>query len=320
MLSLLGRRTSRGGGDADRPGTTLGLERLMAMRAAAAPSSRVAGQRGLTHMPGLARTRIRGRGLEFDDLRPYAEGDDVRHIDWNVTARTGRPHTRQFREERERAVTIAVDMRASMFTGSQRLKAVVAGELAAAIAWRVAAERDRAGLFAFDDERFVATRPALREKGVSELAGELAGAFGEASLRAARRPEPRPLADALAWINAARRAAGAFVLVTGLDDPGTRFAEELREAGRRARLGVVLLRDPLERAGLPPGSYRYRSGGRVQAVTLDRGEAQALRERLTAELAAQRDLLESAGISFVEVGSDADIAAVLTLVAARGMI
>ena len=83
-------------------------------------------QRGLTGIPGLLTTRRRGQGLEFDDLRQYLEGDDIRHIDWQVTARSGKPHVRLFREERERTVTVVLDLSPSMFTGTRRLRAVTA--------------------------------------------------------------------------------------------------------------------------------------------------------------------------------------------------
>jgi uncharacterized protein (DUF58 family) len=177
-------------------------------------------QRGLTHLPGATLTTQRGRGLEFDDLRPYAEGDDVRHIDWKVTARTGRPYTSLYRDERERAVTVAVDLRTAMFTGSQRLRAVVAGEIAARIAWAVAARGDRAGVLAFDDSgwRRRGQRRAiaawLRQSPQSQRLRKW-----ESSRRNRALAKPRPLDDIIGWVNRSSRTGGDVLLVTGFDAP-----------------------------------------------------------------------------------------------------
>ena len=79
---------------------------------------------------------LRGRGFDFEEIRRYLPGDDIRSIDWRVTARTGKPHLRVFTEERDRPVILVVDQRRSMFFGSRRaLKSVVAAETAALAAW-----------------------------------------------------------------------------------------------------------------------------------------------------------------------------------------
>lgn len=96
-------------------------------------------------LAGGHRSRFRGRGMDFDQVRVYQPGDDVRSIDWRVTARTQSPHTKVFIEERERPVQIICDLRSGMFFGSQRLKSVVACEVAAALAWAGLGVNDRVG-------------------------------------------------------------------------------------------------------------------------------------------------------------------------------
>lgn len=96
-------------------------------------------------LAGGHRSRFRGRGMDFDQVRVYQPGDDVRTIDWRVTARTQAPHTKIFIEERERPVLIICDLRSAMFYGSQRLKSVVACEVAAALAWAGLGVNDRVG-------------------------------------------------------------------------------------------------------------------------------------------------------------------------------
>ncbi len=96
---------------------------------------------------------FKGRGMEFAEVREYVPGDDVRAIDWNVTARTGRPHVRQYAEERELTVAIACDLSRSQFFGTAtRLKKEVAAELSAVLALSALHNNDKAGLFVFTED------------------------------------------------------------------------------------------------------------------------------------------------------------------------
>ena len=102
---------------------------------------------------GKHASRLRGRGLDFEEVRNYVKGDDIRHIDWKVTARTRKTHTRVFTEEKERPVLIVVDQSKSMFFGSRRrTKSVVAAELAALVAFKILKSGDRVGGVVFADQ------------------------------------------------------------------------------------------------------------------------------------------------------------------------
>ncbi|CAG9297110.1 DUF58 domain-containing protein [Celerinatantimonas diazotrophica] len=101
----------------------------------------------LSQQAGHLLSRYRGSGMEFDEVRQYQAGDDIRHIDWRVTARTGKTHSKVFREERDRPVVIAVDLNASMFFGSgNKIKAMMACELAAIIGWSTIDKHQRTAL------------------------------------------------------------------------------------------------------------------------------------------------------------------------------
>ena len=122
------------------------LEELLALRGAAQglrlPSRRPA---RASHA-GAHQSAQRGRGLEFQEVRPYVSGDDPRTIDWRVTARRGRPHTKLFREERERPVWLLADLGAAMFFGTRRqLKSSVVVRAAALVAWSAVLAGDRVG-------------------------------------------------------------------------------------------------------------------------------------------------------------------------------
>jgi uncharacterized protein (DUF58 family) len=98
-------------------------------------------------------SKLRGRGLNFEELRHYRPGDDIRCMDWKVTHRTGKPHIKVYTEERERNVYILLDQRSSMFFGStEKMKSVIAAEIAALVAWRITHMGDRIGALVFSDD------------------------------------------------------------------------------------------------------------------------------------------------------------------------
>ncbi len=121
-------------------------------------------------LAGRHASRLRGRGLNFEEIRGYLPGDDVRAMDWKVTARTREPHVRVYTEERDRPVLFLVDQRASMFFGSRRvMKSVAAAETAALGAWKVLAAGDRVGALVFDDEGIEFIKPHRSRESVRRL-------------------------------------------------------------------------------------------------------------------------------------------------------
>jgi uncharacterized protein (DUF58 family) len=104
-------------------------------------------------LAGGHKSSFRGRGMDFDQVRLYQPGDDVRTIDWRVTARTQIPHTKVFSEERERPILVITDLRGPMFFGSQQLKSVIACEISAALAWAGLSANDRAGGVVFGQQQ-----------------------------------------------------------------------------------------------------------------------------------------------------------------------
>lgn len=118
-------------------------------------------------MSGNYLSRSKGRGMEFDEVRHYQTGDDIRTIDWRVTARTGKTHTKLFREEIERPVLIATDLSSSMYFGSQLLfKSVQAAHIAALVAWHAKERGDRLGGLVFNEQQHLECKPRSRKQGV----------------------------------------------------------------------------------------------------------------------------------------------------------
>ena len=126
-------------------------------------------------LSGQHASRLRGRGLQFEELRHYRPGDDIRNIDWHATARLRKPHVRVYSEERERTVLFLVDQRSGMHFGSARAtKAVAAAELAALGAWRTLDVKDRVGAIIFGDEETALVAPQRSRENVHRICGELA--------------------------------------------------------------------------------------------------------------------------------------------------
>ncbi|MGI9518561.1 MAG: DUF58 domain-containing protein [Pirellulaceae bacterium] len=135
--------------------------------------------RGFTFLPrqpvhsilaGRHASRLRGRGLNFEEIRGYLPGDDIRNIDWKVTARYQKPHVRVYTEEKDRPALLLVDQRMSMFFGSRRaMKSVTAAECAALSAWRILDAGDRVGALVFSDDEIVEIQPHRSEARVMQI-------------------------------------------------------------------------------------------------------------------------------------------------------
>ena len=181
--------------------------------------------RGFNYLPrqsmrsllsGRKRSRLRGRGLDFDELRHYRPGDDIRTMDWRVTNRTGKPHVRVYTEERDRPVIVVVDQRLPMFFGSQqKMKSVVAAEVAAITAWRVLAVGDRIGAILFNDNKTLEVKPTRNERKVMGWLGDLTTMNNDLSVAPGRSSNPQGLAQALQLLE---RSIGHDYLVVLISD------------------------------------------------------------------------------------------------------
>ena len=140
--------------------TTVSLDHLVQLKAVARGFSFQQRQPVASLLAGRHTSRLRGRGLAFEELRNYHPGDDIRTIDWKATARLRKPHVRVFSEERERPVLLVIDQRSPMFFGSRRaMKSVAAAELAALAAWRALNGGDRVGGIVFNEDEITSLRP-----------------------------------------------------------------------------------------------------------------------------------------------------------------
>ncbi len=255
--------------------------------------------RGFSLRPGQIRaaqngaylSRVRGRGMEFAEVRGYQQGDDVRSIDWRVTARQGKPHTKLFQEERERLVLLAVDYRRPMFFATRgSFKAVQASKLAALLAWRSLQQGDRVGAFLFSEERQCELRPQLGKAGVLNLLRQMvADPAWQRPLHHPFEPEQR-LAQTLMRLRRVARPGSLILLLSDFSQWDDQVEKQLSLLSRHNDLGLIFCHDPLE-AELPPaGSYRVSDGRNDLTMnTLDRSGRDHYRDKFSKHLKTIED-------------------------------
>lgn len=236
------------------PGVAVDIEALLRLRALTG-SGRPMRLSANAELPGTLTGRRQGRGLDIDGVRRWSPGDDLRHIDRNVTARTGEPHIRLFRDERERAVLLVADMRPSMLFGTRRaFRSVAAAEALTLCGWRAAALGCRIGLHVLSSAEPIHLPPAAGERAMPAVIGGLQRA-NDAALRRSGDADP-PLADALAGFVRLIPRRGLVVLASAFNAPGDGLDDVLRMAGERAELRALVIIDAAE-TEMPRGRYPF---------------------------------------------------------------
>jgi len=197
-------------------------------------------------LSGRYASRLRGRGLNFEEMRRYLPGDDVRTMDWRVTARTRQPHVRVYTEEKDRSVLLLVDQRINMFFGSRdRMKSVTAAELAALGAWRALDVGDRVGAVVFNDTEVTDIQPQRSQKTVMSILGTVVQM--NQRLRVGSDIEPNPGMLNAALRKAVRLAPHDVLVVIISDFFGVDAETERLSASLAAHNDVLglLVHDPL---------------------------------------------------------------------------
>lgn len=242
----------------------------------------------------------RGHGTDFDDLRHYSPGDEIRHIDWNASARTNVLHTRLYREEREHHLTLITDLRRTQFTGTHTLRAVKSCQLSARLVWqaveggsrcRVIVVRD-AGIHISEHDRghraaitacallaqCFAAHSSHALEGVIEVTAPL-NAHGNRT-----NPGNTTLAHLAHWLLTQQPVHGTLIWMSAFDHSGEQFDHNLRALSQAANQAAVYVHDEMLETGLPAGRYGYRTGqpdARLpRTMTLDKKQVGRLRERL----------------------------------------
>jgi uncharacterized protein (DUF58 family) len=255
---------------------------------------------------GQYHAAFKGRGMEFEEVRPYLVGDDVRTIDWNVSARLGEPHVKLFREERELTVMLAVDLSGSLDFGTHgQFKRDLLAELAATVAFSAAMNNDKIGLLAFTDRVELFVPPRKGTKHVMRIVRELL----------ALRPEGRgtaigPALEELGRV--LRQRSVVFVVSDFLDDSWDR---PMRMARRRHDVVPVVVQDAAERELPPMGLVEFtdpETGVRRLVDTGRRAVRRRFAEAAQAKAETRDRLLRGMRLDPIEITTGEDFVAPLS--------
>ncbi len=319
---LAGRNTSSREHAADRTAdTVLGparnsatqphLDELIALRQQAGKLDPGRWQVARARQTGGRASRCRGRGMDYRESRIYQPGDDIRNMDWRVTARTGRPHTKLYQEERERPVVLCVDLNPGMFFASRGvLKSVLAARAASLIAWAAAAHGDRIGALLFNGDHHELP-PRGGKHGVLRLIRQLVAQSDPLKNRQ-QPPHPEGLDAALARLRRVSRPGSLIFLLSdfyGIDEETGKHLMRLRQHNDIIAIQVL---DVLEQAPPPAACYGV-SDGHHDAILDTRSATvrKAYSDFFKRHHQAVQDLMRSQAIPLLQLFTDDDVTNVL---------
>lgn len=247
---------------------------------------------------GEYESAFKGRGMEFEQVREYQPGDDIRHIDWNVTARMDSPFVKEHREERELTVMLLVDVSPSgAFGTGNKLKNEVAAEIAAILAYTAIKNHDRVGVIIFSDEIELYIPPKKGRSHVWRVIREILTFRGQG--------HETDLEGALDYLSkVVRRRSVCFVISDFLDEG---FDDRLRVVGRRHDITAIAVGDRREREFPPIGLIELEDAETGEIVMIDTSDKRfqqgfGLLDRETR--AHRRELFQSSGIGEVKIWAD----------------
>ncbi len=261
-------------------------------------------------MVGAYHSQFKGRGLDFEELREYIPGDDVRSIDWNVTARMRRPFVKNYREERELTTWLVVDVSASGEFGSQRMtKREAAAEIAATLAVSALKNGDKVGLVLFSSQVELLLKPKKGRRHLLRVIREL--------LAFEPRHRGTDIQGALGFFNHIAKRRGIVFLVTdflhsfGRAHTGRDLFDEIGQTNTRHDLVALHLHDPRELALPDAGVVTLEDNETGAVFTIDAARP-AVREAYAREAAVQLDALDRAlaesGVDVLRLGAGEDYA------------
>ncbi len=247
---------------------------------------------------------FKGRGMEFDEARPYQPGDDIRSIDWRVTARTGKTHTKLYREERERPVLLWVDLRPAMFFASQGVfKAVLAAKAAALFAWSSSQHSDRIGGLVFSEEQHIELRPQRGKAATLHFLKQLAGhtAWDKEEVAHTKNQSAN---HALHRLRNVTRPGSLIFLISDFRDFDKKTESNLAQLAKNNDLVMLFISDPLEQQLPPAGYYKITDGDKELTInTYNQDMRKQYEQRFVKHQQDLKDLCNKLGIFYIHLST-----------------
>ena len=255
----------------------------------------------LNDQAGVYSSALRGRGIDFAEVREYQAGDDIRAMDWRVTARTDNPHIKVFREERERPVLLVCDLRAAMNFGTRRaLKRVVAADIAALFGWSAVSNGDRVGSLIFNDIEEHDLRPKTGRKALMSLLHQLSNM--PVSAPADRHDRMLQICRHIARV---ARPGTAIYIISDWQGFDEHCERALFPLSRHCDMTAVHISDPFE-SQLPAGDFAISDGERRAALHVGNKARKEHTERWQQSLQDLRHRMNRLRIPLTLVSTHAD--------------
>jgi uncharacterized protein (DUF58 family) len=290
-----------------QPGVRVNLAELIEMRHHVREVQLFSTPARRSPLIGLHHSKLRGRGVDFDQVRVYQAGDDVRTIDWRVTARTQEPHTKLFHEERERPIYILVEQSQRLFFGSGLMfKSVLAAQAASLIGWAALGNNDRIGGLVFGDHEQHEIKPRRSKQSLLQLLNRLARA--NQALHSNLQPQRDDLGLALRRAREVLRPGSLVALLCDertLNDSGE---QQLQLLARHTDLLLLPLSDPLDHALPAAGLLRFAEhGAQLELDTHDAELRQAYRTLAEARRTRWQRLAQKLGVPLLPLSTQGEL-------------
>ena len=244
-------------------GHKVSAERLIEGRHVAQSININAQSKALALLAGRRKIRQRGRGVDFEEVRLYAPGDDVRSIDWRVTARSGDPHTKLFQEDREQPIVLLVVLRSPMWFGSKNcFKTVLASHIASVLAWAGLDAGERVGGIAMTNSGLVEIKPQRSKRSVLRLLRLMESAPSPSASLGDDAPDTWSVA--LSQLKSLSRPGARLMVISDFTDllSDTTVEKTFRDIVSHRQMVCFKITDPLD-AELPPsGRYALTDGNK----------------------------------------------------------
>lgn len=289
---------------------TVSVSQLVGLNRAAAAVS-LSSKNVRAQIAGDYLSPFKGRGMEFDESRPYQPGDEARNLHWRVMARTGRPFTKLFREEREQPVFLWLDLRQRMHFATRGVyKSVQAARAATLIAWAASQRGDRVGGVIFSEQDHYELKPTRGKRGVLQFISRVVAhpAWTDRSPPS----DPRSARDALIRLRRIVRPGSLVFLLSDLGGLDAVAESHLAQLARHNEVTVLFINDAFERQLPPPGTYRLSNGDEEFVLdATDQRYRDSYTQRFDNRVRDLKKLTRQHRIAFVDCRTDDDLSRTL---------
>lgn len=253
-----------------KEGIEISLSQLIAMRYHTIIPWLSTNSRVKTNRVGGFQSRFKGRGMDFDEVRIYQNGDDIKNIDWKVTARTGNAHTKLFKEERERPVFVVLDQMPSMFFGTtQAFKSVVAANISSQLMWNALSNGDRFGALLFNQNKHVEMKPSNNRKNCMRLLNNIVENHqsilntcfeDKAASESIQGKGKNQLAATLRRLQHLAKPGSLIHIISDFNQFDSNCQRNLSKLSQHADLHCIQVYDKIEKMLPPSGNYGITDG------------------------------------------------------------